>query len=46
MKAPMAANDRSRKHSPGKLFDEDKNQYILIFDDLESLLQCDETVSS
>ena len=36
---------RSRKAS-GKLLDGDKNQFILILDDLVSLMQCDETVSS
>lgn len=38
---------RSRKHSSsGKLPDGDKNQFILTLDDLVSLMQCDETVSS
>lgn len=38
---------RSRKHSSsGKLLDGDKNQFILILDDLVSLMQCDETMSS
>lgn len=36
---------RSRTPS-GKLLDGDKNQFILILDDLVSLMQCDETVSS
>lgn len=37
---------RSRKPSSGKLLDGDKNQFILILDDLVSLMQCNETVSS
>lgn len=38
---------RSRKHSSsGKLLDGDNNQFILILDDLVSLMQCDETMSS
>ena len=42
----MAAHGRNRKHSRGKLLDEDKNQFILIFDYLVSrgLLQFHETI--
>lgn len=45
VKATMAAK-KQKTFFFGKLLDGDNNQFILILDDLVSLMQCDETMSS